>query len=30
VDWEELFTRRKSYFEDEIDSLSYWEKKNFP
>lgn len=30
VDWEELFTRRKSYFEDEIDSLSYWEKINFP
>jgi len=30
VDWEELFTRRKSYFEDEIDSLNYWEKKNFP
>jgi len=30
VDWDELFSRRKSYFEDEIDSLSYWEKKNFP
>ncbi|MDH5466368.1 MAG: sulfide/dihydroorotate dehydrogenase-like FAD/NAD-binding protein [Candidatus Aminicenantes bacterium] len=30
VDWEELFTRRKSYFEDEIDSLNYWEKINFP
>lgn len=30
VDWEELFTRRKSYFEDEIQSLCYWERKNFP
>jgi len=30
VDWEELFIRRKSYFEDEIESLCYWEKKNFP
>lgn len=30
VDWEELFARRKIYFEDEIQSLSYWEKKNFP
>lgn len=30
VDWQELFSRRKSYFEDEIQSLSYWEKKNFP
>jgi len=30
VDWEELFSRRKSYFEDEIQSLCYWEKKNFP
>ena len=30
VDWEELFTRRKAYFEDEIRSLSAWEKKQFP
>jgi len=30
VDWEELFIRRKSYFEDEIKSLCFWEKKNFP
>lgn len=30
VDWEELFTRRKSYFDDEIQSLNYWEKKKFP
>jgi len=30
VDWKELFARRKAYFEDEIQSLSYWERKNFP
>ncbi len=30
VDWEELFSRRKSYFEDEIQSLCHWEKNNFP
>ena len=30
VDWEELFKRRKSYFEDEIESLCYWERKKFP
>jgi NAD(P)H-flavin reductase len=30
VDWQELFSRRKSYFEDEIQSLCYWEKKKFP
>jgi len=30
VDWEELFTRRKSYFDDEIQSLSDWERKTFP
>lgn len=30
VDWQELFTRRKFYFEDEIKSLCYWERKNFP
>jgi len=30
VDWQELFSRRKSYFEDEIQSLCHWEKNNFP
>lgn len=30
VDWEELFMRRKSYFDDEIQSMCYWERKNFP
>jgi len=30
VDWEELFSRRKSYFDDEIESLCDWERKNFP
>ncbi len=30
VDWEELFSRRKSYFEDEIQSLCRWERDNFP
>jgi ferredoxin--NADP+ reductase len=30
VDWDELFIRRKSYFEDEIKSLCFWEKKNLP
>lgn len=30
VDWDELFYRRKSYFEDEIQSLCYWETENFP
>jgi len=30
VDWEELFSRRKSYFDDEIQSLCHWEEKNFP
>ena len=29
VDWEELFTRRKVYFEDEVQSLCYWEKNEF-
>lgn len=29
VDWDELFARRKSYFNDEIRSLCFWEKKNF-
>lgn len=30
VDWNEFFARRKSYFEDEIQSLCSWERKNFP
>ena len=30
VVWDELFMRRKSYFDDEIQSMCYWEKKNFP
>jgi len=30
VDWDELFMRRKSYFDDEIQSMCYWERKNFP
>ncbi len=30
VDWDELFMRRKSYFDDEIHSMCHWEKKNFP
>jgi ferredoxin--NADP+ reductase len=30
VDWDELFTRRKSYFDDEIQSLCYWERNNLP
>jgi len=30
VDWEELFSRRKTYFDDEIESLCYWERENFP
>lgn len=30
VDWDELFSRRKSYFDDEIQSLCYWEKETFP
>lgn len=29
VDWTELFTRRKSYFEDEIQSLCHWERESF-
>jgi len=28
VDWQELFARRKSYFDDEINSLCYWEREN--
>ena len=30
IDWEELFKRRKSYFDDEIRSLCYWERTEFP
>ncbi len=30
VDWNELFYRRKSYFDDEIRSLCYWERKKKP
>ncbi len=29
VDWQELFARRKSYFDDEIRSLCHWEKERF-
>ena len=30
LDWDELFKRRKSYFDDEIRSLCHWERTNFP
>ena len=30
VDWQELFSRRRSYFNDEIRSLCDWEGKTFP
>ena len=30
VDWDELFMRRKSYFEDEIRSLCRWEETELP
>jgi len=30
VDWDELFLRRKSYFEDEIRSLCHWEENELP
>jgi ferredoxin--NADP+ reductase len=30
VDWDELFMRRKSYFEDEIRSLCHWEENELP
>ncbi len=30
VDWDELFMRRKSYFEDEVRSLCEWEEKELP
>jgi ferredoxin--NADP+ reductase len=30
LDWDELFKRRKSYFEDEIRSLCQWERTIFP
>ncbi|MCX6565335.1 MAG: sulfide/dihydroorotate dehydrogenase-like FAD/NAD-binding protein [Candidatus Aminicenantes bacterium] len=30
VDWNELFLRRKAYFDEEIQSLCRWEKENLP
>ncbi|MDD8014419.1 MAG: sulfide/dihydroorotate dehydrogenase-like FAD/NAD-binding protein [Acidobacteriota bacterium] len=30
VDWNELYSRRKSYFDDEIKSLCEWERKTYP
>jgi ferredoxin--NADP+ reductase len=30
VDWDELFMRRKSYFEDEVRSLCEWEERELP
>ncbi len=30
VDWNELFARRKAYFEDEIRSMCSWEKEVYP
>jgi ferredoxin--NADP+ reductase len=30
IDWDELFLRRKSYFDDEIRALCRWEKENLP
>jgi len=30
VDWDELFMRRKSYFDDEIRSLCHWEENELP
>jgi NAD(P)H-flavin reductase len=29
IDWQELFSRRKSYFDDEVKSLCAWEKERF-
>ncbi|MBN2409738.1 MAG: sulfide/dihydroorotate dehydrogenase-like FAD/NAD-binding protein [Candidatus Aminicenantes bacterium] len=29
VDWQELFSRRKSYFDDEVKSLCAWERERF-
>ena len=29
IDWQELFSRRKSYFDDEVRSLCAWEKERF-
>jgi ferredoxin/flavodoxin---NADP+ reductase len=29
VDWEEVYARRKSYFDDEVRSLCAWEEKTF-
>ncbi len=30
VDWQELYARRRSYFDEEIRSLCDWEEKTFP
>jgi len=30
VDWEELYSRRKSYCEEEVRSLGDWERREFP
>jgi NAD(P)H-flavin reductase len=30
VDWNELYARRRSYFEDEVRSLCAWEEEEFP
>ncbi len=30
VDWDELYARRKAYFDDEIRSLCAWEEERFP
>ena len=30
VDWDEVFARRKSYFDDEIRSMCAWEKEAYP
>lgn len=30
VDWDELFARRKAYFEDEIRSICSWEREVYP
>ena len=30
VDWDELYLRRKAYFDDEVRSLCAWEEERFP
>ncbi len=30
VDWNELYARRKAYFDDEIRSVCAWEEETFP